>query len=363
LNNKVSQDNLGFTDASHQIGIHWKEIKTFAENDASLMSERKLTAVCKFVGREDIVQSTLQLSVHVPDRYKVLTLLDDETILVCLSLIEKFNDCKNVPGYLFAKAFGNDEKAVSGAILGKMECTKMLQSAAARKRITQLLKPGNFEPALLQAVEEFAVNYDKNGAVIRELWQEVIHECGGVMAAIEKLGVTRSSVANASTEAMTIFKAKRQFSSFDQQKKLIDLMRKWLKKNRGPGENDSPEQDSTQPDIFNPMPASFGVTTEDGVPFALTEEGFKQIQDIPLNALRDSLMVAVRTTRGLLNTASQIADQNSREILQEALSGEVRELDNSIQAFTDAYPKDITRLLDSQRKRTLSGISQKGTGR
>jgi hypothetical protein len=361
LNEKMKAENLGFTEVAHRTKLGWNEIKNFAENNSSLLSERKLVAVCTFVNRQDLIANTLKLSTSIADRYKAFTILEDEAIIICFELIDKFNLCKNVPGHLFAKAFGIDEAAVAGAITGKVENCKAFNSADVRNRVSQLLKPGNFETALEYSIRDFAIKYDRNGSNIRQLWQEITKICGSVAIAASTLKISRSSVQNCSTDAMRLYKANRQLSSYEQQEKLIDQMTKWLDAHKSSGINPTGPDDSQanarsldNADLNNfedlvKLLKMAGETSSDGVMFSLTEDSFSEIAKVPIIALRESLLVVIPIARALLNIGSQFDDEIGREILQEALGRELRELYHSIKAFSTAHPNEITSLIDSQR--------------
>lgn len=108
-----------------------------------------------------------------------------------------------------------------------------------------------------------------------------------------------------------------------------------------------------------------GITTDEGVPYVLTEESYQKLEGVPLLALRDSLITAIRLARLQLNIGSQLTSRTDRRILQDAVGRELKELKLAIDAFTFAHPNELLALHDSQRQfwaeqSTNSGQPRKG---
>jgi hypothetical protein len=320
-----------------RVQMSWVGLNSFHKGERCLSDGSGLRELTKFLGCPQKGSRIAELSQQIDDRYLSLALHTEAVIDMALELIQ----LQRQSGHsvtVFAAAFGGQEGIVQGVLSGSHQALEQLENLNARQQVSE--KIAGLDVLLeVTALAQQALR-DTAAEAFRMAAQPLLERAGSKSALAQMLGISRSGLIAAYNGS----------AGLEQLKHLTELAQQMTGKKPGPDESSQPE-----------LTDIGGVTSDDGLPFILTEAAFREIEGVPLVALRQSLRTAVQVTRLLLNIGSQMTDQTARDILRQDLGKELRELELAIRTFGFAHPSELLALYDSQRQQWADGPSDQPT--
>jgi hypothetical protein len=339
-----SENDLTIGAVARQTGVSWQRVKDFIDGTMSISGGRGLTGLCELLECPELGDEVAVLAKRVGDRNLALANQPHEVIIMALDLVEYHRDRADRYNMAeFAAAFNGDAPTVLGALNASQEALLMLAEEQTRERITQLLLVG-LDERLAKAKEKLAEPRREAGAKLAELVGPLAERVGSKTRLAKLLNCSRTTLASAVAGEASLEQIERLITEAGKISRMLSPPSEGQ-----PGDTEAAEV-MTVPGVPSALAALAGITTDDGTEYVLTEEAFRQIGKVPLVALRDALLSAIKQVRLLLNIASQLADDEAREILQEAAARELRELDVALKLFAFKYPSRLLPLYDNQRE-------------
>lgn len=361
---KAAKDSkMSTNEIANKCNLGQAEVKKFLTGESVLASERKLKAICKFANCEELIEPNLAAAKNIADRFKIFATVDTDTIRIGTQLIRLFQENYPLPTNNLAEVFGQDAEVVFEVLKPSRIGIHLLSETECSERVLGLLTDTSFGDTVATVRTQFLDDYNAEAAEFKQLVDRLLplYDNQLKLVATEAFGVNYSTIRRAVQPAEDVLKN----GSLVGQETMLHLKRTATailagEKPKAPAaKSDEPVLPPPQPEaIPDPSQDVFGPTTEDGVAFVLTESTFQQIANVPVIAMRDALKKSIIATRQLLNVAAQMSDEQARDILQEDLGKELRELLHSMRTFSMAHPNEILPLIDSQRS-TL--INKKGS--
>lgn len=336
---------------ANQCSLGRAEVKTFLTGESVLASERKLRAICKFADCEELIEPNLTTALKIADRYKVIATAEADTIRLWMQLIQLFQDTRPLPVKNLVEVFGQDADVVFEALKPSRLGIEQLSDNECNERVLSLLTDTSFADSIAAVRTQYLDEYTERAESFKQLVDQLLplydNQVG--LVATEAFGVNRSTLGRAVLSAENVLKQGALVGN-ETMDQLFATAQAILA-------GDKPRARSARTNVPVPQPVSeptsspdvFGPTSTDGVTYILTESTFQQIANVPVIAMRDALKKSISATRQLLNVAAQMSDEQARDILQEDLGKELRELLHSMRTFSMAHPNEILPLIDSQR--------------
>ena len=341
---------------ARQADTTWIAISEFAQGKRVILKDTLIASLATLTGMNDEhSQEMIALGKEIPPRYLGLMKVSQEVITIVFDLLVAHNElASEYTTANFARASGQHESSVWGALNLQTDALEVLQKdPGAIDGIIGALVDDELESKLAEVKK---VQTQKRLEAIAEIDRRVAElspRYGDKSRLVEHLGLRRGSLD----------RAKLMTASDAQVEKFLSILEAAARSTEEP--TAIPVE---TPQTQEPVPTQVSVTdtTEvlpgdpfhglsggvvQGVPYVLTTDNFREIEELPVEALIATLIRSMQMTTGLLGLVAQLNGDKIRRLMQrpDVVRG-LRALYDNLEIASAKDPNPLLRMFDEQRK-------------